>query len=168
MAHDEMAPQHGAAESDSAGTSVSHDSFEHLRDALGTGTARPRLSWLVATPTQNWRQTGYQIEAYEPDGGLRERPGQIESAESVLVSWPFAPLGSRERLMIRVRVWDPGNQPSAWSALYPVETGLLTVDAAVSMATVSRCWPSLRSTTGTGLPSASLQTKPGALPAAPY
>src|SRR5262245_59359958 len=79
--------------------------FEHRRDALGIGVARPRLSWIVATSTANWRQAGYEIEAYGLEGQLRDQTGRIDSDQSALAPWPFAPLQSRERLTVRVRVW---------------------------------------------------------------
>ena len=104
--------------------------------AMGVGVANPRLSWSVVTATPGWRQSGYEVEAYAPDGGpdgvLRGRTGRIESDASVLVPWPFAPLASRERALVRVRVWDAAIQgspdqarASAWSELAPVEAGLL-------------------------------------------
>ncbi len=103
--------------------------FEHRRDALGIGTAKPRLSWIVATAAAGWHQAGYEIEAYGPDGELRDQSGRIMSGESVLVPWPFAPLASRERRTIRVRAWgqrsEGAEQPTAWSSPTPVEAGLL-------------------------------------------
>ncbi len=99
--------------------------FEHHRDAFGIGVAQPRLSWIVATTIENWRQSGYEIEAYEPDGRLRDQTGRVESGESVLVPWPFPPLASRENLVVRVRAWGSDGQPSAWSGLTQVEAGLL-------------------------------------------
>lgn len=101
-------------------------SFEHLPDPLGIGTSRPRLSWIIETETQNWRQAGYEIEAYAPGEQRLGTTGNIPSDQSVLVPWPFEPLASRERCEVRVRVWAEGEEPSEWSALHPVETGLLT------------------------------------------
>ncbi|MBE1585352.1 glycoside hydrolase family 78 protein [Nonomuraea angiospora] len=92
--------------------------FEHLREPLGIGTARPRLSWIVETDTPDWRQTAYEVEAR----GERVR---VESGDSVLVPWPFAALASRERVAVRVRVRGPGGW-SPWSRETPVEAGLLT------------------------------------------
>jgi len=102
--------------------------FEHHRDSFGIGEAQPRLSWIVDTTTVGWRQTGYEIEAYRSEGQLRERTERVESDQSVLVSWPFAPLSSRERLTVRVRVWGIDGRSSAWSKSSPVEAGLLHAD----------------------------------------
>jgi len=106
-------------------TTVVRVRFEHLQEALGIGTPQPRLSWLVETSTTGWTQAAYEIEAYAPTGSPYGRTGRVESSESVLVAWPFAPLSSRRRVAVRVRVWDDGGQVSAWSELFPVEAGLL-------------------------------------------
>jgi len=102
--------------------------FEHLREALGIGVAEPRLSWITSSSTNNWRQSGYEIEVYFPDGTLVGSTGRVESGDSVLVPWPFKQLLSRERRLLRVRAWGDDNEPSAWSKLVPVETGLLQAD----------------------------------------
>jgi len=99
--------------------------FEHYHDAFGVGVARPRLSWTIATTAEGWYQAAYEIEAHAPDDQLREQTGRVESADSVLVAWPFAPLASRERLAVRVRVWGAEERPSQWSELHLVEAGLL-------------------------------------------
>jgi alpha-L-rhamnosidase len=65
--------------------------FEHLRDALGLGVDRPRLSWSIATEAPGWGQAAYAVELYGPDNQLREQTGRIESDQSVLAPWPFAP-----------------------------------------------------------------------------
>src|SRR5712692_176340 len=102
--------------------------FEHHREAFGIGENRPRLSWIVATSMARWRQVGYEMKAYGPDGRLRTQTGRIESDQSVLVPWPLEPLSSRERLTVRVRVWGSDGQPSAWSTHASVEAGLLHTD----------------------------------------
>lgn len=99
--------------------------FEHDREALGIDTARPRLSWMSETTSAGWRQTSYEIEALSADGQVQEQTGRIASGQSVLLPWPFAPLASRERRFVRVRVWGNDGQLSAWSQLFPVEAGLL-------------------------------------------
>ena len=108
-----------------AGTQISRVSFEHHRETLGTGEATPRLSWLVTTTQPGWRQARYEIKLYGPTGQLRDQTSRISSAQSVLVQWPFLPLKSRKRVQVQVRVWGEDEQPSAWSELYWIETGLL-------------------------------------------
>jgi alpha-L-rhamnosidase len=99
--------------------------FEHLRETLGIGVARPRLSWTIATAAEIWRQAAYEIEAEGADGRNRGRTGRVDSNESVLVPWPFASLASREKVTVRVRVWGADGSSSAWSAPHAVEAGLL-------------------------------------------
>jgi len=100
--------------------------IEHLRDTLGIGTDRPRLSWTVKTKNKEWVQTGYEIEAYNPNDMLRDQTGRVQSDQSVLVPWPFAPLTSREELTVRVRVWDKNGSVSDWSDVVSIEVGLLS------------------------------------------
>src|SRR5947209_12028584 len=125
MTHQGMTPQGSMPVDRACDVAIADICFEHHRDALGIGEVRPRLSWTVKTTVADWYQAGYEIEAYEPDGRLRVRTERVASDQSVLVPWPFAPLSSRERLTVRVRVWGIDGQPSAWSALFPVEAGLL-------------------------------------------
>jgi alpha-L-rhamnosidase len=102
--------------------------FEHLRDALGSGTAQPRLSWVIETERPGWIQAGYEVEALDPEGQVRGRTERVESGQSVLVPWPFEPLSSRERLSVRVRIWGTDGSASSWSAPYQVEAGLFRPD----------------------------------------
>ena len=101
---------------------------EHRHDTLGIGAARPRLSWIVDTAVVGWRQAAYEVETCGPDGHRRHGTGRVASDQSVLVPWPFAPLQSRERVEVRVRVWGAAAQVSAWSASQEVEVGLLHPD----------------------------------------
>jgi alpha-L-rhamnosidase len=96
---------------------VSPVRFEHLDAALGIGTATPRLSWQVVTDDPAWQQTAYELDR---DGAVV----RVESAEQVLVSWPFEPLSARERATVRVRVRSAGSW-SDWSEPSTVEAGLL-------------------------------------------
>jgi hypothetical protein len=57
---------------------VSPPRFEHLTDALGIGVAAPRLSWIVETPVQGWRQAAYAVEAYTPDGAPVAATGRLD------------------------------------------------------------------------------------------
>lgn len=98
---------------------------EHIHRGLGIGEARPRLSWSINVESECWYQKGYEIELYDGDDNLMDRSGRIESDQSVLVSWPFAPLSSRQRVLVRVRVWGTDGMLSDWSETVPVEAGLL-------------------------------------------
>src|SRR5215212_7537741 len=99
--------------------------IEHHRQAFGIGTDRPRLSWIVETNGRIWHQARYELECYDADGNVRDQIKPVKSDQSVLTDWPFEPLSSRERVTIRVRVWSTDGQTSDWSALVPIEAGLL-------------------------------------------
>jgi alpha-L-rhamnosidase len=107
--------------------SVADLRVEHLRETLGVGIARPRLSWLIDTAIPDWGQAAYEIEASGDDGRPRTRTGRVDSDQSVLVPWPFHPLASRERVFVRVRVWGADGSESAWSEPRAVEAGLFDV-----------------------------------------
>jgi alpha-L-rhamnosidase len=99
--------------------------FEHHREPFGIGEASPRLSWTTTTDQPNWVQLGYQLELRDSTGAITST-GIVESRESLLVAWPFAPLGSRQRVSVRVRVWHTTrNDQSAISEWTDVEAGLL-------------------------------------------
>ncbi len=104
---------------------ISRLRFEHLCETLGIGVDRPRLSWMVETTVQNWRQAAYEIEWSGANGQMGGQTGRVESDQSVLVAWPFEPLQSREQLSIQVRVWGRDGQVSAWSQSEKLEAGLL-------------------------------------------
>ncbi|ELP62022.1 family 78 glycoside hydrolase catalytic domain [Streptomyces turgidiscabies] len=99
-------------------TTVAAIRFEHRDDPLGVGVPAPRLSWQVRTDDPEWRQTAYEVQL---DGAEVVR---VESAEQILVAWPFEPLPSRARATVRIRV-AAGESWSGWSAPATVETGLL-------------------------------------------
>ncbi|MBO3665072.1 glycoside hydrolase family 78 protein [Microbacterium stercoris] len=98
---------------------VDRITIEHHTDPLGIGEAAPRLSWVTSATTPGWRQAAYEIEAET------ETTGRIDSTDQVLVDWPFAPLTSRQRRHVRVRVWGEDGPASAWSEPAHVEAGLL-------------------------------------------
>src|SRR5262249_11499062 len=99
---------------------------EHRRDALGIGTPAPRLSWTVAAGAADWRQEAYELELLP--GDAPKATGRIASHDSVLVDWPFAPLASRERVEVGVRVWSDDGRRSAWSEPLAIEVGLLRAE----------------------------------------
>ncbi|MGW0658470.1 family 78 glycoside hydrolase catalytic domain [Streptodolium elevatio] len=110
-------------------TAVEAPTVENVRDTLGIGWREPRLSWITRTTADGWRQGVYELELVN-SAGKRLSSVARESDESVLVSWPFAALESRERVGVRVRVAarsaDRAHPAwSAWSDVTWVETGLL-------------------------------------------
>lgn len=122
-------PQSDKAQNNQIPTvTISQVRIEHGREASGIGTNRPRLSWMVKTEIGGWQQAGYEIEAYDEDGKLCNQTGRVESNQSVLVDWPLEPLASRERITVRVRVWDADGQLSDWSESTHIEAGLLSTE----------------------------------------
>jgi len=99
--------------------------FEHLREPIGIGRPAPRISWVAETEISGWRQRAYELEARDDAGNVAWSTGRIASADSVLVPWGGAPLRSRERVHVRVRVEGTGGSASDWSAPAAVEAGLL-------------------------------------------
>ena len=98
---------------------------EHRVDAFGIGTSRPRLSWIVEGDDASFEQQVYEICSLDPDDGDAELTSHVDSNDSVLVPWPFEPLGSRARRQVRVRVASADGAFTDWSEPLAVEIGLL-------------------------------------------
>src|SRR5690606_10252419 len=94
-------------------------------DGFGIGTPSPRLSWIVTEAPSGYTQSAYEVE-WSPEGGEPEIV-RVDSGEQVLVPWPFAPLESRQRGDVRIRV-SGGREWSPWSEPTTVEAGLLSPD----------------------------------------
>ncbi|WP_105565882.1 glycoside hydrolase family 78 protein [Microbacterium halophytorum] len=92
---------------------------EHHAEPIGVGEAEPRLSWTTSADAAGWNQAAYEIASGD------DTTGRIDSVEQVLVAWPFAPMASRERREVRVRVWGEDGSASGWSAPLAIEAGLL-------------------------------------------
>ncbi|MCI2957132.1 glycoside hydrolase family 78 protein [Agromyces atrinae] len=88
--------------------------------ALGADDASPRFSWTLRAGSEP--VTAVEFEAQGDDGETRST-GRIPST-ALRMYWPFAPLESRERVAVRVRVWGASGQ-SDWSAPFDYEVGLL-------------------------------------------
>lgn len=96
---------------------------EYLPTALGLGTATPRLSWQIIDAPAGWTQTAATVEITDADGHVETVT--LSGADQVLVDWPGAPLVSRERRTVRVRVTGADGSPSPWSDPLTIEAGLL-------------------------------------------
>jgi alpha-L-rhamnosidase len=99
--------------------------FEHRTDdgpVLAIQTPTPRLSWAVPEADPGFAPRAYEVEV-APDGG-RSATFLVDSVDQVLVPWPAAPIGSRERVSVRVRVRDCDGDWTAWSEPSVAEGGL--------------------------------------------
>jgi alpha-L-rhamnosidase len=90
--------------------------FEHHPLALGIGERAPRLSWRITAAPDGWRQAAYEVD-------VDSVAHRVRSVESVLVTWPAAPLTSRDRRSVRVPVRGVDASVSDWSPLSVVEAG---------------------------------------------
>jgi alpha-L-rhamnosidase len=90
---------------------------EHLSEALGIGTTRPRLSWWL--PDGAREQVAYRIRT---DSAWDT--GRVESLESVLVEYAGPALRSGERVIWQVKAWTDAGE-SDWSDPSGFELGLL-------------------------------------------
>lgn len=107
--------------------------FEHYRKplVLGVQATRPRLSWHVENAPEHFKQEAYQVELTTANSGLAEQEIKTvtcSASESRLNPWPFdAPLASRQRVSVRVRVYD-STRSGPWSGPVHLEVGLLNRD----------------------------------------
>ncbi|MFJ6125699.1 alpha-L-rhamnosidase [Streptomyces griseoviridis] len=111
---------------------VTAPTVEYVRHPLGLDTARPRLSWPLASTASGARQSAYRIKVASSAARLA-RPdvwdsGRIASADSVLVPYAGPELRARTRYFWSVRVWDAAGTASDWSEPSWWETGLTGAD----------------------------------------
>ncbi|MFF4344198.1 hypothetical protein ACFY00_30255 [Kitasatospora sp. NPDC001540] len=78
---------------------------------------------LTFTNSQDLRTVQVGLLNFTGDFGATQY-GPLPGADHRLVPWPAAPLASRERATVRVRLRADGEGPSAWSAPTAVEAGL--------------------------------------------
>ncbi|TEA11409.1 putative beta-glucosidase O [Colletotrichum sidae] len=105
--------------------------FEHYRapNTLGVHETRPRISWIIEDASVDYRQHAYELELSDHVSG-RPEPSvstvRATSPQTVLVPWPFEKhLESRQRISVRVRVYDKAGNETAWSGAAHLEVGLL-------------------------------------------
>jgi len=96
---------------------------EYRRDGFALHTGEPRLSWILDGVGPGILQTAYEVEAVDDFGGIET--AMVESLEQVLVDWPFAELGSRDRRAVRVRAQLSDGSQTAWSEPLQLEVALL-------------------------------------------
>ena len=94
-------------------------------DAVFVATPEPRLSWTVETGEPGWRQASAEIRV--GDDVVR-----LDTGESVLLAWPFAPLASGETREVRVRAVAASGTQTGWSEPLMVTGGFLADGAWVA------------------------------------
>ncbi len=107
---------------------------EYLIDPLGIDTRAPRLSWKllpVRAESRGLAQSAYQVLVASSDTLLREGrgdywdSGKVASDQSLHVVYGGKPLTSHAAFWWKVRAWDQGGTPSAWSGPARWTMGLL-------------------------------------------
>lgn len=102
------------------------------RDCLGIHDTTPRISWKVSGAREHFRQAAYEILMTDLDTTENKRgieAVQVKSSNSLLVPWPFQKkLQSRQRISLKVRIWNSDDQTSSWSEECILEVGLLDRD----------------------------------------
>jgi len=105
--------------------------IEYRADPLGVDTPRPRLGWILESLGRKQFQSAYRILVADSQDRLRADQGnlwdsgRIESRDTLSVAYAGQPLRSGLRCYWKVRVWDGGKNPSAWSRPAVWETALL-------------------------------------------
>lgn len=107
---------------------------EYFREPLGIDTSQPRLSWRLEATSDEARglgQSAYQILVATNPDSLNEGTtdlwdsGRIESGEQLHVEYEGRRLTTSHKCLWKVRVWNHGGEPSAWSSPSSWEMGLL-------------------------------------------
>lgn len=107
---------------------------EYIKEALGVGRRRPRLSWELGHSEANQYQSAYQIivadtEATVSGGeGNMWNSGKIECSRSANIIYGGKELKSCQRYYWRVRWWDQDDNPSPYSNIAVFETAFLGQD----------------------------------------
>lgn len=97
----------------------------HPPNTLGVQERNPRISWSFKNTPRHFRQEGYAIEILDSEHTVLSTAKRT-SQQSYLVPWPSdQPLKSRQKVSLRVKVWDGEGYISPWSEEAYLETGLL-------------------------------------------
>ncbi|KAJ4178481.1 hypothetical protein NW755_013196 [Fusarium falciforme] len=111
--------------------SVIDAQFEHYHapNTLGVQNSTPRISWKIKDATGSFKQASYEIEVSDGNANQQQRlalTAKRTSSLSTLVPWPFDhTLRSRQKISIRVRLYDDNDNVTPWSEPAHLEAGLL-------------------------------------------
>ncbi|MDX1641562.1 MAG: family 78 glycoside hydrolase catalytic domain, partial [Balneolaceae bacterium] len=103
---------------------------EYFTNPVGLDDLKPRLSWKIKSNQRNAHQTAYQIQVSETEdfSDISWDTGQVESDQSIHVTYDGSELESRQRYYWRTRIQDNHGNKSGWSETAFWEMGLLTPD----------------------------------------
>ena len=107
---------------------------EYRTNPIGIDTARPRLSWSMATKAgaKNERQIAYQIivasspKQLDANIGDLWNSGKVASERSLNIEYLGKPLKSSARVWWKVKTWNAANEESDWSSSAHWTQGLMT------------------------------------------
>jgi alpha-L-rhamnosidase len=95
---------------------------EWLTNPVGLDIVTPRLSWRLESPERGQRQTAYQVLVASDDALLKPGradfwdSGKVTVDETLNIAYQGKALGSGQRYVWSVRVWDRDGKASKWSA----------------------------------------------------
>lgn len=104
---------------------------QNMTNPLGLECSLPCFSYLLPLEHRGKRQTAYQILAASSEGSLEEgkedlwNSGKVMGEKNYGLPYGGKPLGSRQEVFWKVRVWDEEDQVSPWSENACFEMGLL-------------------------------------------
>ena len=104
---------------------------EYLENPLGIDTARPRFSWFIRSSERGVSQSAYQVlvatstDKLENNIGDMWDSGQVDSEESVNVTYKGDTLQSGTTYHWKVKVWNQDENMSSWSDPATFHTGFL-------------------------------------------
>ena len=107
---------------------------QNMTDPIGLECKKPRFSYLLPLERRGERQTAYQILAASRKELLEEGTadlwdsGKIAEERNYGISYDGKPLGCRQEVFWKVRIWDERDTVSAWSDHARFETGLSEAD----------------------------------------
>ncbi|KAI8166966.1 putative beta-glucosidase O [Colletotrichum sp. SAR 10_70] len=110
---------------------VTDAQFEHYHapNNIGVQETTPRISWKIQNAASEFTQRSYEVELSEHVATIqtpRVTTVKIVSAQRFLVPWPFSkPLQSRQKVSVRVRIWNQEGNCTDWSEACHLEVGLL-------------------------------------------
>ena len=94
---------------------------QNMTDPIGLECKKPRFSYLLPLERRGERQTAYQILAASRKELLEEGTadlwdsGKIAEERNYGISYDGKPLGCRQEVFWKVRIWDERDTVSAWS-----------------------------------------------------